>query len=583
MASSSFSITLTEDELREIHECLHSGFPLPEDYRLRLFAELEEPLLLWRGKSRACRTDQFPLRLCERFAGDSGEGAASQGESGDWQNLLVRADNGPLLSSLLHGPLRQLIEAQGGIKLMYIDPPFAANADFTMPVDGSGQKSLRALAYRDRWEQGLHGFLCMIHERLLLMRELLADDGSLYLHCDWRIAPHLRLVLHEVFGAKHFLGDIVWHYTGGGRSTRYFSRKHDRLLHYAASERCFFNADAVRLPYKPGSGYARSGITSAAGKRYQPNPLGTPPDDVWDIPMVNPLARERLDYPTQKPEALLERVIKASSRPGDLVADFFCGSGGFPLVAETLDRKWLAVDSGALAVHCTRKRLLERRAAASPERRSRTFCLAELAPLAGAEHAGERAAGSLAPLVLRFPESGLVPGREGGEGLRCEARYDGSFFHSAPLPSCSPAYGLNSFCLSARFFADGFFLELKGFSIQGRDAQGAVSPAFLVFLAKDWQCWLDYWSIGCAGIETPAGAGMEKDIYANTIIWHSGRMRKDGRAALCSGFLSLPACGAESGGACDLVVSVVDVFANTSRLPLRLLPDASICRNSAGL
>ena len=148
----------------------------------------------------------------------------------------------------------------------------------------------------------------MLFERLLLMRDILAEDGSIYMHCDRRAAPTARLFMDYLFGPERFLGEIIWHYTGGGRSTRYFSRKHDVILHYAKSGRWTFNVDAVRVPYKETSGYARGGIVSAAGKRYAPHPDGTPVDDVWSIPIVNPMSRERLSSPTQKPEALLHRV-----------------------------------------------------------------------------------------------------------------------------------------------------------------------------------------------------------------------------------------------------------------------------------
>jgi hypothetical protein len=141
-------------------------------------------------------------------------------------------------------------------------------------------------------------------------------------------------------------------------SKNYYSKKHDSIFWYSKGETWNFNADSIRIPYKETSGYARGGITSARGKHYTPNPLGTLPDDVWEIPIINPLARERVGYPTQKPEALLERIIKASSNEGDLVADFFCGSGTTVAVAEKLGRKWIAADLGKFAVHTTRKRMI---------------------------------------------------------------------------------------------------------------------------------------------------------------------------------------------------------------------------------
>ena len=549
------SLGLTDEELREIRACLDAGAPLPDKYRFRLFAPASEPLLVWQGKTPERCRETHPLIARECF-GSAPEAA------GAWRNLLVRGDNRLLLSSLLNGPLRRAVEACGGIKLMYIDPPFAVGADFAMPLAArtpepreagqdsgrrkSGEKTPRLLAYRDRWEQGLHSFLRMIHERLLLMRDLLAEDGSLYLHCDWRLAPHMRLVLDEVFGPERFLGDIVWHYTGGGRSERYFSRKHDRLLHYAASNRWIFNVDAVRVPYKPTSGYAKGGITSAAGKRYNPNPLGTPVDDVWDIPMINPLSGERLDYPTQKPEALLERIVMASSRPGDLVADFFCGSGTLPAVAEKLGRKWLAADSSPPAVHTTRKRLLDIRAGQPSDYPPQPFLLAEMA----SEPAADSPASS-----------------------------DSAFFHQARFARQTLPYSISRIRTATRIEGDHFALELTGFSpaVSDRpsDSGSQKAPAedaaqFAALLRRDWRDWLDYWSIGAPGDFFPLPGGMEKDLHCNGILWHSARKRKGAGPETRSPLLPLPGRGQKPPA---LILTIVDIFANESRLPVRLFSE----------
>ncbi|MDL2279951.1 site-specific DNA-methyltransferase [Desulfovibrio sp. OttesenSCG-928-G11] len=270
-------------------------------------------------------------------------------------NLLVEGDNLPLLEALCEGPLRDFALKAGGLKLLYLDPPFAVGADF---YTDSALGPHKCLAYRDSWPGGLTGYLDMMRARLLLAHRALAADGCLFLHCDSRVSHHLRLMLDEIFGPERFLGEIIWHYTGGGRARRWFSRKHDSIFHYAVSANWHFDPDAARLPYKPGSGYARSGIVSAAGKRYLPHPDGSPVDDVWDIPMVNPLAAERSGYPTQKPLALLERILAVCSRPGDLTADFFCGSGTLALAAARLGRRWICADRSPLAVQTARLRLL---------------------------------------------------------------------------------------------------------------------------------------------------------------------------------------------------------------------------------
>jgi DNA modification methylase len=278
----------------------------------------------------------------------------------DFRNMLIWGDNKLVMASLLE-------RFRGQVDLIYIDPPFDVGADFTMQVQVGGeaeplqkeQSILEAVAYRDTWGKGTDSYLHLMYERLSLMRDLLSDCGSVYVHCDYRVQSFLRQILNDVFGDGSFINEITWHYTGGGRSSTYFSRKHDTIYWYRKGLDHTFNIDSIRIPYKETSGYAKGGIVAASGKKYVPHPDGTPPDDVWDIPIINPLSYERLHYATQKPEALLERIIKASSNEGDIVADFFCGSGTTMAVAEKLGRRWIGVDLGRYAVHVSRKRLIQ--------------------------------------------------------------------------------------------------------------------------------------------------------------------------------------------------------------------------------
>lgn len=494
------------------------------------------PYLCWPGKSSAVRRDVDVLVLEELFGPD---GDPVEGPSADclpWRDLLVRADNRRLLSSLANGPLRRLIDDAGGIKLVYMDPPFAVGADFSAPAGGS---AVKALAYRDTWSGGLPAFLDMMHERLLLLREVLALDGSLYLHCDYRTAAHMRLLLDEVFGPERFLGDIVWHYTGGGRAKRWFSRKHDRILHYARSERWTFNTDAVRVPYKPTSGYARSGIVSRNGKRYLPHPDGTPADDVWDIPMINPMSPERNGYPTQKPEALLERVILASSNPGDLIADCFCGSGTTAAVARRLGRRWLAVDDSALAVHTARKRLL----------------LPDGEPGAGARFVTARMS---ADAKAAPPEkAGTEDGEAGSHGV---------FVHETLLEGGRFRYSLSDIHLLPGVRGDSFIVELAGFTVRLLEDGGTAAAGIV---PEDWRDWLDYWSVGlpCPGL--PVWPGSRAGAWCNGILWHSARGKK--RAPLFrTPELVWPGGKRYADGRRTLLVTVIDIFANASRITLSL-------------
>lgn len=360
---------LTEGEKREIMELVASGKPLPIRYRSLLFENGTAVELVWDGKGEVCAPQASVLLLEQRYGPCFENTSASPPDSSDdppveagkrsWRNKLIWGDNAAILAACQQGIFRREIGAQGGIRLIYIDPPFFTDADFPVSLAiGDRDKKAKLLAFTDRWREE-SAFLTMMQERLTLMRELLSEDGSIYVHCDWRMNSCLRLLLDEIFG--HYVNEICWHYTGGGRARGRFSRKHDSILVYSKSGKFIFNRDAIRVPYKPTSSYAKSGIRAKSGKTYLPNPKGTVPDDVWDLPIINPLSKERLGYPTQKPENLLERIILASSNPGDLVADFFCGSGTFPAVAARLGRNWLATDIGRLAIHITRKRLLASR------------------------------------------------------------------------------------------------------------------------------------------------------------------------------------------------------------------------------
>ncbi len=291
----------------------------------------------------------------------------------DFRNRLVWGDNKLVLASLL-------AEFKGKIDLIYIDPPFDVGADFTMDVPiGDGketiekdQSTLEMVAYRDMWGKGTDSYLHMMFERLSLMKELLSDNGSIYVHCDWRVSYFLRCVLDQGFGKDNFLNEIAWTYFAFKRkTTRKFPQKHDSILSYRKGERWTWSTQYK--PHKPeyiarfkkdGDGrlYRDDVNPTAGGSRiiYLDEVPGDIVDSVWDdIPPVNPAADERADYATQKPEALLERIIRASSNEGDLVADFFCGSGTTGAVAERLGRRWIMADLGRFAIHTTRKRLIE--------------------------------------------------------------------------------------------------------------------------------------------------------------------------------------------------------------------------------
>ena len=422
---------LTDAEKRDLIQLIQQGKPLPEQYRFVLFEDKHEVELVWNGKSREVCTTVLPFQSLEHV--DEPRREAPESPQLDlfdfrgrqlkgWTNKLIWGDNKLILSSLKSGALRRQIEEAGGLKLIYIDPPFDVGADFSMDIEIGGEtfhkepNLLEQIAYRDTWGRGADSFISMIYERLILMRDLLAEEGSIYVHCDWRVNAFLRLVLNEVFGGNCLQNDITWRRTyahnGPGKngntcdSLVFYTKSPDRHVWnqpYAPYEGSYikshFKADVSGRFYQlvtldaPAHGrpanYLWKGkappkgriwtlteekmkAPQAAGRiEYTSNEVprriyyldempGVPLQSLWaDIPAVNSQSLQDTKYPTQKPEALLERILKASSNDGDLVADFFCGSGTTAAVAEKLGRKWICTDLGKFAIHTTRKRLIQ--------------------------------------------------------------------------------------------------------------------------------------------------------------------------------------------------------------------------------
>jgi len=194
--------------------------------------------------------------------------------------------------------------------------------------------------------------------RLIEMKRVLKDIGSIYIQCDYRLVHYLKIEMDKIFGENNLLNEIIWYYeNGGGRSSKQPNKKHDNILYYKISDKYNYNIEDIRIPYKETSGYAKSGIKSKTGKQYNPNDNGKNIDDVWLIPIVNPMSHERVKYDTQKPKALLERIIKASSNEGDIVADFFMGSGTTGEVAVELGRKFIGCDIGYNACEISKNRI----------------------------------------------------------------------------------------------------------------------------------------------------------------------------------------------------------------------------------
>ncbi|MBW8012117.1 MAG: site-specific DNA-methyltransferase [Chloroflexi bacterium] len=376
---------LTEQEQQEIIRFLEGDKPLPEKYRFLLFEDKREVELVWNGKSNEVTNIVLPFQVIEQVDEPRAEQDTTLqmslfdlDERGrqlkGWTNKLIWGDNKLVLSSLKNGPMREEIEKEGGIKLIYIDPPFDVGADFSMDIeigDNTFTKKpniLEEIAYRDTWGKGADSFISMIYERLVLMRDLLADDGSIYVHCDWRVNSYIRLVLDEVFGKEKFVNEIIWHYYNKmqGNIGR-FASNHDVIISYKKGPK--FNYQKIeekrdqpktqqKRVWDPETKSLKQAKDEQGNLIYYEDTHRTI-DDVWRLAYLMPANRkEKIGYPTQKPELLIKRIMQSSSNEGDLVADFFCGSGTTASVAEKLGRKWIVSDLGKFAIHTTRKRMI---------------------------------------------------------------------------------------------------------------------------------------------------------------------------------------------------------------------------------
>lgn len=293
------------------------------------------PELRWRGKRPFTSTQFYPAKLKETFGEDTD----------GWLNKLFWGDNLQVMSHLLK-------KFRGKIDLIYIDPPFDSKADYKMSIELRGQKvdsdntNFEEKQYGDIWAND--EYLQFMYERLVIMRELLSDTGSIYLHCDWHRVHLLRCLMDEIFGSNVFRNEIIWGYQWGGVGKTEFAKKHDDILWYSKTAQSWvFNEKDMREPY----------ITKDT--RWHNNEDGKLIRDIWDdIPVINTMSTERLGYPTQKPEKLIERIIKASSNPGDIVFDCFAGSGTTQAVAMKLGRRFIGADINLGAIETTTKRLL---------------------------------------------------------------------------------------------------------------------------------------------------------------------------------------------------------------------------------
>lgn len=432
-------MVLSDHEIRDIIKYLEAGKPLPEKYRFLLFDNDREVELLWNGKTNEVTNVVLPFQTIEQI--DEPRSDAKFGIQASlfdfsgrqitgWTNKLIWGDNKLILSSLKNGPFRKEIEAQGGLKLIYIDPPFDVGADFSMDIKIGDEEEnftkkpsvIEEIAYRDTWGKGADSFIAMVYERISLMKDLLSEDGNIFIHCDSRVNSYMRLVCEEIFGKDNFRNEIVWKRTSAGKPIyNNLPKNADYIIWFSKTGRNIFTPlienltpeDIASFNLDDNDGKGKYNTQPIINPDNRPNLKYTyvdlkggkwsPPEKGWrfnedrmhKLELDNRLyftrtsirekyylserlekgkqlsnvwidisgnsikqSGQNVEYPTQKPEELLVRIIKACSSEGDIVADFFCGSGTTLAVAEKMGRKWIGSDLGKFGIHTSRKRLI---------------------------------------------------------------------------------------------------------------------------------------------------------------------------------------------------------------------------------
>lgn len=315
--------------------------PKRKEYELTYFGKESEQSII-------SQTFAAPIQLDRTFGDENRD---------NWINKIIFGDNLQVLKSLVEQKRSGLLknsDGTDGVRLIYIDPPFASQQDFS----NKEQK-----AYADKMKGA--DFLEWLRKRLILLKETLSDNGSIFIHLDWHKEHYIKVLADEIFGEGNFCNEIVWYYRRWNIAGNYFARNHDVILWYAKNKgQHVFNQMYIPKSEKSSAqGKAWKSVIGEDGRRHsvqtEEKTKGVPMPDTWEISMINPVAKERTGYPTQKPEALLSRIIKAASNKGDIVLDSFGGSGTTAAVAEKEGRRWITGDVGKLSIYTMQKRILD--------------------------------------------------------------------------------------------------------------------------------------------------------------------------------------------------------------------------------
>lgn len=282
------------------------------------------------------------------------------GKEASTNNILAEGDNLNFMKYLISQE-----NCLGKINLIYVDPPFFSKADYNMQVKINSKcieetVKIKQTVYTDTWNEGIESYLRMICIRLFMMRSLLEESGCIWMHLDWHVAHYVKILMDEVFGMDNFVNEIIWNYKSGGTSNKRFARKHDTLLFYGKSNKYYFQAQKEKSYNRGFKPYRFKGV-----KEFE-DELGwytlVNMKDVWQMDMVGRTSSERTGYATQKPEALLERILRSCTKEGDLCVDFFGGSGTLAVTANKMGRQWLTCDIGKNSIAGIKKRLLQNEA-----------------------------------------------------------------------------------------------------------------------------------------------------------------------------------------------------------------------------
>ncbi len=507
----------------------------------------------------------------------------------DWTNKIIRGDNKLVMSSLFGGKIHDEIQAVGGIKLVYIDPPFLVGADYniSLPIGEDGSDRLQvveSLAYRDTWQAGPEAYLTMMYDRIALIKDLLAEDGSIWVHCDWKANFMIRSILEEIFGPGSFRNEIIWYYTNKIPDTRkrQYTNSTDTIFYYTKSSSSVFNwqFDKREKPIKV------SRMKKVEGKKVYPKGSDgkcvyvirheRTADNVWNMPLLH-AHPEMWGYPTQKPLALLERIILTGSNSGDLIADFFCGSGTTLEAAQKLGRKWIGCDLGKIAIHTCRKRMsvlvkeaesgdvsvtgfdvLETVWVKAPEKKTETE-IREDGPQTDSD-----VRGSMFDCIQPQASDIIKPETAG----HFEARVD--------IVNCSASVTLIGFCppcpeilkrlvVSRTRMKSLKVIEEYGFLFKvWRNRHGEEQRHLLT---KRWTDWIDYWSVDFRyRVHRNAGSALEKPVEMSSMLltkrvfnsyWQDFRTPKKRSLELTSSTWEYGRPGKQR-----IAVRVIDIFGN---------------------